>query len=230
MAVNVNQAFKAFGWCTQIRGVESGGLVENLPTHTFPTDDGGVDMKCPTEIAIGDRREAELSKNGFMPLVHRKNTDLAAFIGAQSLQNPAEYDDADATANAQLSARLPYLFASCRFAHYLKCIVRDKVGGFASRTSMEKWLNDWILQYVDGDPENSSDEVKARKPLAGAEVLVEEDEANPGIVFARNLTPDPETGLGGWSKSDVVAAVSSVMWKVAGFSQNWHFMVDPFCE
>ncbi len=106
--------------------------------HTFPTDDGGVDMKCPTEIAITDRREAELAKNGFMPLIHKKNTDFAAFIGAQSLQKPAEYDDPDATANANLSARLPYLFATCRFAHYLKCMVRDKIGSFKERDDMEK--------------------------------------------------------------------------------------------
>ena len=121
MAVNINRSFKLYGWCTLIRGVESGGVVENLPCHTFPTDDGGLDMKCPTEIAISDRREAELSKNGFISLVHRKNTDYAAFIGAQSMQKPAEYYDADATANANLSARLPYLFACSRFAHYLKC-------------------------------------------------------------------------------------------------------------
>ena len=108
--------------------------------HTFPTDDGGVDMKCPTEIAITDRREAELAKNGFMPLIHRKNTDFAAFIGAQSLQKPAEYDDPDATANANLAARLPYLFATCRFAHYLKCIVRDKIGSFKERDDMQRWL------------------------------------------------------------------------------------------
>ena len=117
MAVNINRSFKEYGWCSRIRGIESGGAVQNLPTHTFPTDDGGVDMKCPTEIAIDDRREAELGKNGFMPLVHRKNSDFAAFIGAQSLQKPAEYDDPDATANANLAARLPYLFATCRFAH-----------------------------------------------------------------------------------------------------------------
>ena len=130
MGVNINRAFKEYGWCTRIRGVESGGAVEGLPTHSFPTDDGGVDMKCPTEIAISDRREAELAKNGFMPLIHRKNTDVAAFIGAQSLNKPAEYDDPDATSNAALAARLPYMFATCRFAHYLKCIVRDKVGSF----------------------------------------------------------------------------------------------------
>lgn len=180
MATNINRSFKEYGWCTRIRGVESGGLVEGLPVHTFPSDDGGVDMKCPTEIAIGDRREAELAKNGFMPLVHRKNTDLAAFIGAQSLQKPAEYDDADATANANLSARLPYLFSSCRFAHYLKCMVRDKVGSFKGRAEMERWLNSWINQYVDGDPENSSESTKARRPLAGAEVKVEEVEGDPG--------------------------------------------------
>lgn len=117
MAVNINRSFKLYGWCTMIRGVESGGTVESLPCHTFPTDDGGFDMKCPTEIAVSDRREAELAKAGFIPLVHRKGTDHATFIGAQSLQKPQEYVDADATANANLSARLPYLFASTRFAH-----------------------------------------------------------------------------------------------------------------
>lgn len=185
MATNINRSFKEYGWCTSIRGVESGGAVEGLPTHTFPTDDGGVDMKCPTEIAISDRREAELAKNGFMPLVHRKNSDFAAFIGAQSLQKPAEYDDPDATANARLAARLPYLFACCRFAHYLKCIVRDKVGSFTSRNEMEDWLNTWIMNYVDGDPANSSQETKARKPLAAAEVQVAEIEDNPGYYAAK---------------------------------------------
>ncbi|MCU7865128.1 MAG: type VI secretion system contractile sheath large subunit, partial [Candidatus Thiodiazotropha sp. (ex Lucinoma borealis)] len=158
MAVNINRAFKMYGWTTRIRGVESGGAVEDLPTHTFPTDDGGVDMKCPTEIAISDRREAELAKNGFMPLLHRKNSDFAAFIGAQSLQKPSEYDDPDATANANLAARLPYLFASCRFAHYLKCIVRDKIGSFKERDDMEKWLNKWIQKYVEPSPGTASEE------------------------------------------------------------------------
>ncbi len=185
MAVNINRSFKEFGWCSRIRGIESGGSVEGLPTHTFPTDDGGVDMKCPTEIAISDRREAELAKNGFMPLVHKKNSDFAAFIGAQSLQKPAEYDDADATANANLAARLPYLFASCRFAHYLKCIVRDKVGSFKEREDMQKWLQKWIMNYVDGDPANSTEETKARKPLAAAEVVVEEVEGNPGYYTSK---------------------------------------------
>ena len=185
MAVNINRSFKMYGWCSRIRGIESGGAVEGLPTHTFPTDDGGVDMKCPTEIAISDRREAELAKNGFMPLVHRKNSDFAAFIGAQSLQKPAEYDDPDATSNANLAARLPYLFACCRFAHYLKCIVRDKVGSFKERADMEKWLNKWIMNYVDGDPANSSETTKAQKPLAAAEVVVEEVPGNPGYYSSK---------------------------------------------
>ncbi|HEY3636372.1 MAG TPA: type VI secretion system contractile sheath large subunit [Caldimonas sp.] len=180
MAVNINRSFKMYGWCSRIRGVESGGAVEGLPTHTFPTDEGGVAMKCPTEIAISDRREAELAKNGFMPLLHRKNSDFAAFIGAQSLQKPDEYDDPDATANANLSARLPYLFACSRFAHYLKCIVRDKIGSFKERDDMQRWLNKWIMNYVDGDPANSSEETKAKKPLAAAEVTVEEIPGNPG--------------------------------------------------
>ena len=185
MAANINRSFKLYGWCTSIRGVESGGGVEGLPVHTFPTDDGGVDMKCPTEIAIGDRREAELAKNGFMPLLHRKNSDFAAFIGAQSLQKPFEYDDPDATANANLAARLQYMFACCRFAHYLKCIVRDKIGSFKERAAMEKYLNNWIMNYVDGDPANSSDVVKAQKPLAAAEVVVEEVAGNPGYYTSK---------------------------------------------
>ncbi|QDL54695.1 type VI secretion system contractile sheath large subunit [Rhodoferax aquaticus] len=185
MAVNINRSFKMYGWCTMIRGVESGGTVENLPCHTFPTDDGGVDMKCPTEIAISDRREAELAKAGFIPLIHRKGTDHATFIGAQSLQKPQEYMDADATANANLSARLPYLFASTRFAHYLKSIVRDKVGAFKEREDMQRWLNEWIMHYVDADPANSSQETKARRPLAAAEVVVEEVEGNPGYYSAK---------------------------------------------
>ena len=185
MATNINRSFKLYGWCSRIRGIESGGAVKGLPTHTFPTDDGGVDMKCPTEIAISDRREAELAKNGFMPLVHRKNSDFAAFIGAQSLQKPAEYDDPDATANANLAARLPYLFATCRFAHYLKCIVRDKVGSFKERDAMEKWLNAWIMNYVDGDPANSSEVTKAEKPLAAAQVVVEDVPGNPGYYTSK---------------------------------------------
>ena len=184
MAVNINRAFKFFGWCSQIRGAESGGMVEGLPCHTFPTDDGGVDMKCPTEIAITDRREAELAKNGLMPLSHWKNTDYAVFVGAQSLHNPAEYDDPDATANANLGARLLYLFAICRFAHYLKCIVRDKVGSFMERADMEKWLNNWITKYVTTDP-TASESVKARYPLSAAEVVVEEIEGNPGYYSAK---------------------------------------------
>jgi len=185
MATNINRAFKLYGWCSRIRGVESGGAVEGLPTHTFPTDDGGVDMKCPTEIAISDRREAELAKNGFMPLIHKKNSDFAAFIGAQSLQKPFEYDDPDATANAALAARLPYLFASCRFAHYLKCIVRDKIGSFKERADMEKWLNNWIMNYVEPNPATASEEDKARKPLAAAEVVVDEVEGNPGYYTSK---------------------------------------------
>jgi type VI secretion system protein ImpC len=185
MATNINRSFKLYGWCSRIRGIESGGAVENLPTHAFPTDDGGVDMKCPTEIAISDRREAELAKAGFMPLIHKKNSDFAAFIGAQSLHEPAKFDDPDATANANLAARLPYLFATCRFAHYLKCIVRDKIGSFKERDEMERWLQRWIINYVDGDPLHSSEETKAKKPLAGAEVVVEEVEGNPGYYTSK---------------------------------------------
>lgn len=184
MATNVTRSFKQYGWCSRIRGAESGGMVEGLPVHSFPTDDGGVDMKCPTEIAITDRREAELGKNGFMPLSHWKNTDYAVFVGAQSLQKPAQYDDPDATANAALAARLPYLFATCRFAHYLKCIVRDKIGSFKEKADMQEWLNRWISNYVTSDP-TASEEAKAKYPLAAAEVVVEDVKGNPGYYQSK---------------------------------------------
>jgi type VI secretion system protein ImpC len=183
MGTNITRAFKLYGWCTRIRGVESGGAVEGLPAFTFPTDDGGVDMKCPTEIAISDRREAELAKNGFMPLIHKKNSDFAAFIGAQSLQKPQEYDDPAATSNANLSARLPYLFASCRFAHYLKCMVRDKIGSTMSRDQLQAWLTRWIIQYV--GPTDAPEEYKASHPLSDAQVVLEENEENPGYYSAK---------------------------------------------
>ena len=181
MAVNINRSFKETGWCSQIRGVENGGGVEGLPVHTFPTDDGGIDMKCPTEIAIDDRREKELADLGMMPVLHRKNSDIAVFIAAQSLQKPTEYQEASATANARLSANLPYLFATCRFAHYLKVMVRDKVGSFKERSDMETWLNNWIMQFVLANPTGKTDIEKARRPLKEAKVVVEEIEGNPGF-------------------------------------------------
>lgn len=180
LGVRVTEAFKTYGWCTRIRGVESGGTVEDLPTAMFPTDDGGMDVKCPTEIAISDRREAELSKAGLVALVHRKNTDQATFIGAQTLHMPKAYEDADATASANLSARLPYIFASCRFAHFLKCMVRDWIGTTREAPQLQSDLQSWIMQYVDVQSDFSSEETKARKPLKQASVEVAPDPENPG--------------------------------------------------
>ena len=188
MAVNVNRAFKEYGWCTRIRGVQSGGEVINLPTHTFPTDDGGVDLKCPTEIAITDRREHELARSGLIPIIHRKNTDKAAFIGAQSVYKPKAYqgkDGVEATASDNLSARLPYMFAVSRFAHYLKCMVRDKIGSMKEKEELRRWLQEWITEYIDGDPVNSSEAAKAKRPLADAKVEIFENEENPGYYNAR---------------------------------------------
>lgn len=185
MATNITRAFKLYGWCSNIRGIESGGAVEGLPAHTFPDEDGGVAMKCPTEIAIADRREAELAKSGFMPLIFKKNSDFAAFIGAQSLQQPQAYDDPAATANANLAARLPYLFASCRFAHYLKCMVRDKVGSAMTKSQLQAWLQAWLNLYVDSSPDSSTLEYKATHPLAEGMVIVEENEENPGYYSSK---------------------------------------------
>jgi type VI secretion system protein ImpC len=180
MGVRITEAFATYGWCTRIRGVESGGTVDSLPTASFPTDDGGVDMKCPTDIAISDRREAELSSAGLMALIHRKNSDQATFIGAQTVNKPKAYESKDATANANLSARLPYIFASCRFAHYLKCMVRDWVGGTREERELERDLSDWIMQYVDGSPEMSSEATKAKLPLKDAKIEIIPDPENPG--------------------------------------------------
>jgi type VI secretion system protein ImpC len=188
MAVNVNRSYKEWGWCTRIRGVQSGGEVINLPTHTFPTDDGGVDLKCPTEIAISDRREHELAKSGLIPIIHRKNTDKAAFIGAQSVYKPKKYFGAkgvEATASDNLSSRLPYMFAVSRFAHYLKCMVRDKIGSTKEKDELQRWLTEWITEYVDGDPANSSEATKAQKPLAAAKVEIIENEENPGYYTGK---------------------------------------------
>ncbi|MEI6486845.1 MAG: type VI secretion system contractile sheath large subunit [Sphingomonadales bacterium] len=185
MAVRINAAFKEFGWCTRIRGVQSGGTVEGLPVAMFPTEDGDTAVKCPTEIAISDRREGELSAAGLIGLIHRKNTDQATFIGAQTLHQPKEFADKGATANARLSARLPYLFTSTRFAHYLKCMVRDWVGGTPTAKQLQDRLTTWVSMYVDQMPDMSSEEQKARKPLKAAGIQIEEDEENPGYYRAK---------------------------------------------
>jgi type VI secretion system protein ImpC len=180
MGVNINRAFVKYGWCSQIRGVESGGVVQNLPFLRFSAIDTTQSLGVPTEIIISDRREAELSRSGFMPLVYRKNSDMAVFVGARTIHLPKSYEDVNDNENSELSTRLPYLFAVSRFAHYLKCIARDKIGTFKTRNEIQRWLNDWVMRYVDGDPTISSEDVKARRPLAQAEVIVEELPGEPG--------------------------------------------------
>lgn len=179
-AARLTAAFEDFGWCAAIRGVEGGGLVEDLPTHTFKTDDGEVALKCPTEIAITDRREKELSDLGFIPLVHCKNSDYAAFFGAQSLQKPKKYNTDSANANAVLSAQLQYIFSVSRVAHYLKAMMRDKIGSFASAQNVETFLNRWVSQYVLLD-DNATQEQKAQFPLREASITVSEVPGKPGV-------------------------------------------------
>lgn len=179
----LTEAFAMHGWCVAIRGVEGGGLVSGLPTHTFRTDDGEVAMKCPTEVAITDRREKEFSDNGFIPLVHCKGTDYAAFFGAQSANKQKKYDTDEANANARLSSQLQYIFAVSRFAHYLKSMVRDKVGSFMSRKDAEVFLNKWIQNYVTED-DTASPTTKAQYPLREARVEVAEIKGKPGCYRA----------------------------------------------
>ncbi len=179
----LTDAFAKTGFCTAIRGKENGGMVENLPAHVFVSDDGDPDLKCPTEIGITDRREAELSKLGFLPLCHFKNTDYSVFFGAQTAQKPKKYDDPDATANAAISARLPYIMAVSRFAHYLKVIARDKIGSFMERQDMQDFLERWVAQYVCRDAKPTA-EMKARLPLAEAKIEVKEVPGAPGTYDA----------------------------------------------
>lgn len=183
MAVNVAKSFADTGFCVRIRGVEGGGLVEGLPVHTFPTSDGGVDAKCPSEIAISQRRESELSNLGFMPLSHYEGTDKGMFVGAQTVQQPAKYDNPRATENAELSARLPYVFMVSRFAHYLKKMIYDQVGTFKERAQIEADLNKWISLYTSDS--SGAEDVKARLPLAEAKIEVFEVPGRPGYYESR---------------------------------------------
>ena len=183
LGARITDSVAKFGWCTAIRGAENGGKVEGLPTHVFMADDGDKSLKCPTEIAITDRREAELSKLGFLPLCFYKNTDYAVFFGSQTTQKPKKYDRPEATANAAISARLPYMMATSRIAHFLKVIARDKIGSFMERQDCEEWLKRWISNYVTTDPK-PSDEMKARYPLAEAAIKVEEIPGAPGSYNA----------------------------------------------
>ncbi len=183
MGAVLTRAFAENGFCVAIRGAEGGGRVDGLPTHLFKSDDGDLDIKCPTEIGITDRREAELSKLGFLPLCHYKNTDYAVFFGAQSAQKPKKYDHPDATSNAAISARLPYLMATSRFAHYLKMMGRDKIGSFMEAADCAKWLNDWIKNFVNTNPSSGPD-LRAKYPLRDARVEVKEIPCAPGSYHA----------------------------------------------
>jgi len=183
MGARLTNAFALYGWCAAIRGVEGGGLVEGLPAHTFRTDEGDVALKCPTEIAITDRREKELADQGLVPLVHCKGTDKAAFFSVQSVNKPKLYDTDAANANARLSAQLPYIMATCRFAHYLKAMMRDKIGSFTSRDEIQMFLNRWIAQYVISD-DTATQATKAKYPLREARIDVEEVKGKPGVYRA----------------------------------------------
>ncbi len=183
LGTRLTEAFSMHGWCVAIRGVEGGGLVDGLPTHQFETDEGEVAMKCPTEIAITDRREKEFADNGFIPLVHCKNTDYAAFFATQSANKPKKYDTDEANANARLSSQLQYIFAVSRFAHYLKAMMRDKIGSFMSREEAEMFLNRWIKNYV-LDTDVASQSAKASRPLREARIDVAEIPGKPGAYRA----------------------------------------------
>lgn len=183
LASRITSAFAEYGWCTAIRGAEGGGRVDNLPVHLTTSDDGDIDMTCPTEIAITDRREAELSGLGFMPLSHYKNTDYAVFFGGQSVQKPLIYDQPEATANAAISARLPYIMATSRIAHYLKVMARDKIGSFMEAEDMQNWLNRWINSYVNASEEGGQD-MRAQYPLREAKIEVKPIPGKPGSYNA----------------------------------------------
>ena len=183
LGTRLTDAFAKYSWCAAIRGVEGGGLVEGLPVHTFKTDEGDVALKCPTEIAITDRREKEFADLGFVPLVHCKGTDYAAFFSTQTANKPKVYDSDSANASARLSSQLQYLLAVSRFAHYLKSIMRDKIGSFMTRKNAEDFLNKWISNYVLLD-DSAGQEMKAKYPLREARIDVSEIPGKPGAYRA----------------------------------------------
>src|SRR5215472_6717929 len=183
LGTRMTNSFSQYGMCVAMRGVEGGGLVEGLPVHNFYTDEGDIALKCPTEVQITDRREKELADLGFVPLVHCKDTDYAAFFSVQSCQKPKTYDTDSANANARLSAQLPYIMAASRFAHYLKSMMRDKIGSFMSREEAETFLNRWITRYVTPD-DSASPAAKAQRPLREARVDVSEVPGKPGVYRA----------------------------------------------
>src|SRR5258708_4724634 len=186
----MTQSYALYGMCVAMRGVEGGGLVEGLPTHTFATDDGDLALKCPTEVPITDRREKELADLGFVPLVHCKGTDYAAFFSVQSCQKPKTYDTDSANANARLSTQIPYIMAVSRFAHYLKAMMRDKIGSFMSREEADRFLNRWITNYVTPD-DSASPPTKAQRPLPEARIAVTEVPGKPGLYRAAPSLPPP---------------------------------------
>jgi len=183
LAARLTDSFARYGWCAAIRGVEGGGLVESMATHNFRTDEGDVALKCPTEVSITDRREKELADQGFVPLVHCKGTDYAAFFSVQTANKPKLYDKPEANANARLSAQLPYMLAMSRFAHYLKAMMRDKLGSTMSRSQADLYLNQWIANYVIAD-DNASPSAKAEHPLREARIEVMEVPGKPGALRA----------------------------------------------
>ena len=183
MGSRLTTSFADTGWCLQIRGMENGGKVSRLATHTFKTDEGDVDSKCPTEIAIADRREAELSKLGFLPLCHYKNTNYAVFFGAQSIQEPEKSSDPNSNADSLISSRLPYMMITSRFAHYLKVLVRDKIGSYMNKDDIQKWLSSWVVKYTNANSD-SGPKLRAKYPLREARIEVEDVPGQPGSYNA----------------------------------------------
>jgi type VI secretion system protein ImpC len=183
LATRITDAFAKYGWTAAIRGVEGGGKVEGLPTHTFHTDEGDIALKCPTEISITDRREKELNDLGFIALVHCKGTDYAAFFGGQTTNKPKLYNTASANANSRLSAMLPYILNASRFAHYIKVIMRDKIGSFMTKENVSTYLNTWIMDYVLGKDDAGQD-LKAQYPLRDARIDVTDIPGKPGCYNA----------------------------------------------
>jgi len=186
MGARITDSFAQYGWCTSIRGFENGGKVDNLPTHVVKMEDGDLEVKCPTEVLIPDRREKEFSDCGFLPLCNYKGTDFSVFFGGQTTQKSKQYEGKDgdyATANAAISARLPYIMATARIAHYLKIMARDKIGSFMEQDECQDWLNNWIANYVTATNRPSAEE-KATHPLAAAEIKVSEEPGKPGSYTA----------------------------------------------
>jgi type VI secretion system protein ImpC len=182
MSTRISESFAKYRWCPNIIGPQAGGTVDNLPLHVYQAQGTGQ-IKIPTEVLVSERREFELSEQGFISLTYRKDSDNAAFFSASSIQKPKKFGQSaegkEAELNYKLGTQLPYLFVANRIAHYLKVIQREQIGTAKERGDLERELNEWIRQYV-ADMEAPTAAIRGKRPLREASIKVSDVPGDAG--------------------------------------------------